>query len=41
MKFRLLAGQGEPIALLFHNPHFDDFLVGWDNTITEKSLMKN
>ena len=30
MKFRPLAGQGEPTALLFHNPHFDDFLVEWD-----------
>ena len=30
MKFRPLAGQGEPTALLFHNPHFDDFLVKWD-----------
>ena len=26
MKFRPLAGQGEPIALLFHNP----LLVEWD-----------
>ncbi|MFC2799703.1 MAG: hypothetical protein ACFN4O_01785, partial [Anaeroglobus sp.] len=30
MKFRPLAGQGEPTALLSHNPHFDDFLVEWD-----------
>ena len=27
MKFRPLAGQGEPTALLSHNPHFDNFLV--------------
>jgi transcriptional regulator len=27
MKFRPLAGQGEPTALLSHNPHFDDLLV--------------
>ena len=26
MKFRPLAGQGKPIALLFHNP----LLVEWD-----------
>ncbi|WP_399544182.1 transcriptional regulator [uncultured Parvimonas sp.] len=30
MKFRPLAGNGEPTALLYHNPHFDDFLVEWD-----------
>lgn len=30
MKFRPLAGQGEPTALLSHNPHFDNFLVEWD-----------
>ena len=30
MKFRPLTGQGEPTALLSHNPHFDDFLVEWD-----------
>lgn len=30
MKFRPLAGNGEPTALLSHNPHFDDFLVEWD-----------
>lgn len=30
MKFRPLAGQGEPTALLSRNPHFDDFLVEWD-----------
>ena len=30
MKFRPHAGQGDPTALLFHNPHFDDFLVEWD-----------
>lgn len=27
MKFRPLAGNGEPTALLSHNPHFDVFLV--------------
>lgn len=30
MKFRPLAGNGEPTALLSHNPHFDDFLLEWD-----------
>lgn len=30
MKFRPLAGQGEPTALLSQNPRFDDFLVEWD-----------
>jgi transcriptional regulator len=30
MKFRPLAGNGEPTALLSHNPHFGDFLVEWD-----------
>ena len=30
MKFRPLAGNAEPTALLSHNPHFDDFLVEWD-----------
>lgn len=30
MKFRPLAGQGEPTALLSHNPHFDDFLIECD-----------
>ena len=30
MKFRPLAGNGEPTALLSHNTHFDDFLVEWD-----------
>lgn len=30
MKFRPLAGNGEPTSLLSHNPHFDDFLVEWD-----------
>ena len=30
MKFRPLTGQGEPTALLSHNPHFDDFLVECD-----------
>nr|WP_269206642.1 hypothetical protein [Streptococcus equi] len=30
MKFRPLSGNGEPTALLSHNPHFDDFLVEWD-----------
>ena len=30
MKFRPFAGQGEPTALLSHNPHFDDFLVEQD-----------
>ena len=33
MKFRPLAGNGEPTALLSHNPHFDDFLVEWDEMI--------
>ena len=27
MKFRPLSGNGEPTALLSHNPHFDDFLI--------------
>ena len=27
MKFRPLVGNGEPTALLSHNPHFDDFLL--------------
>ena len=27
MKFRPLAGNGEPTALLSHNSHFDDFLI--------------
>ena len=30
MKFYPLAGNGEPTVLLSHNPHFDDFLVVWD-----------
>lgn len=30
MKFRPLAGQDKPTALLSHNSHFDDFLVEWD-----------
>ena len=30
MKFYPLAENGEPTALLFHNPCFDDFLVEWD-----------
>lgn len=30
MKFRPLAGQAEPTALLSHNPHFNDFLIVWD-----------
>ena len=30
MNFRPLAGNGKPTALLSHNPHFDDFLVEWD-----------
>ena len=30
MKFRPLAGNGEPTALLSHSPHFDDFLIEWD-----------
>ena len=30
MKFRPLAGNGEPTALLSHNPHVDDFLIEWD-----------
>lgn len=30
MKFRPLAGNGEPTALLSHNPHFDEFLIEWD-----------
>ena len=30
MKFRPLAGNGEPTALLSHDPHFDDFLIEWD-----------
>ena len=30
MKFRPLAGNGEPTALLSHNSHFDDFLIEWD-----------
>jgi len=30
MKFRPLAGNGESTALLSHNPHFDDFLLEWD-----------
>ena len=30
MKFCSLAENGEPTALLFHNPCFDDFLVEWD-----------
>lgn len=30
MKFRPLAGNGESSALLSHNPHFDDFLLKWD-----------
>ena len=29
-KFRPQAWQCEPTALLSHNPHFDDFLVEWD-----------
>ena len=33
MKFRPLAGNGKPIALLSHNPHFDDFLIEWDEMI--------
>ncbi len=45
MKFRPLTGQGEPTALLSHNPDFDDFLVEWDemrkNTIIEKLQTKN
>lgn len=45
MKFRPLAGNGEPTALLSHNPHFDDFLVEWDemrkNTIMGKLQTKN
>ena len=32
MKFHPLAGNDEPIALLSHNPHFDDFLIEWDET---------
>ena len=30
MKFYSFAGNGEAIALLSHNPHFDDFLIEWD-----------
>lgn len=30
MKFRPISGNGEPTALLSHNPHFDNFLVEWD-----------
>ena len=30
MKFRPLAGNGEPTALLSHSPHFDDFLIEWE-----------
>ena len=30
MKFYPLAENGEPTALLCHNPCFDDFLVEWD-----------
>lgn len=33
MKFRPLEGNGEPAALLSHNPHSDDFLVEWDEMI--------
>ena len=33
MKFRPLAGNGEPTALLSHSPHFDDFLLEWDEMI--------
>ena len=29
MKFRPLTRNGEPTALLSHNPYFDDFLVEW------------
>ena len=30
MKFYPPAGNGEPTALLYHNPRFDDFLVKLD-----------
>ena len=30
IKFRPLIGNGDPTALLSHNPHFADFLLEWD-----------
>ena len=40
-----LARNDEPAALLSHNPHFDDFLVEWDemrrSTITKKLQIRN
>ena len=33
MKFRPLAGNGEPTDLLSHNPHSDDVLIEWDEMI--------
>ena len=30
IKFRFLAGNSEPTALLSHNLHFDDFLIEWN-----------
>ena len=40
-----IARNDEPAALLSHNPHFDDFLVEWDemrrSTITKKLQIRN
>lgn len=38
MKFRPLAGQGEPTALLSHDSRFDDFLVEQKDALLWRNL---